>query len=158
MSDISAPSHIDLSQLGEPIYNGSVQRIFAVPGNAGYMIAETTPAGSVFDVGSIFEIKDNDLNRAVFRHALYAQLGEKETWQRVQQRIEGDAAIDPKWKQELLTGPLQTMREQGGQTHHLGMIDAKSHDIVRKGMPANPSCFNVVRRFPVMKPPHRSLQ
>lgn len=157
MSDTAAPSHIDLSQLGEPIYNGSVQRLFAAPGHPGYIVAETTPAGSVFDVGSIFEIKDNDLNRAVFRHALYSQLGEKETWQRVQQRIEGDAAIDPKWKQELLTGPLQTMRERGAKTHHIGMIDGNTHDIVRSGMPAVPSCFNIIRRFPVMKPPHRSF-
>ena len=35
------------------------------------------------------------------------------------------------------------------------MIDAKSHDIVTSGMAPNPSCYNVVRRFPVMKPPQR---
>jgi phosphoribosylaminoimidazole-succinocarboxamide synthase len=29
--------------------------------------------------------------------------------------------------------------------------------VVREGMPANPSCFNVVRRFPVMHPPQRVL-
>ena len=151
----AAPTHLDLTQLGEPVYNGSVQRLFAAPGHPGYMVAETTPAGSVFDVGSIFEIADNDLNRAVFRHALYSQLGEKETWARVQQRIESDPAIDAKWKHDLTTGPLELMRERGGQTHHVGMIDAKSHDIVTGGMPANPSCYNVVRRFPVMKPPQR---
>jgi len=151
----AAPTHLDLTQLGEPVYNGSVQRLFAAPGHPGYMVAETTPAGSVFDVGSIFEIADNDLNRAVFRHALYSQLGQKETWARVQQRIESDPAIDSKWKHDLLTGPLELMRERGGQTHHVGMIDAKSHDIVTGGMPANPSCYNVVRRFPVMKPPQR---
>ena len=111
----AAPTHLDLTQLGEPVYNGSVQRLFAAPGHPGYMVAETTPAGSVFDVGSIFEIADNDLNRAVFRHALYSQLGQKETWARVQQRIESDPAIDSKWKHDLTTGPLELMRERGGQ-------------------------------------------
>jgi len=155
MSDPTAPARIDLSQLGEPVYNGSVQRLFAAPGHAGYMIAETTQAGSVFDVGSIFTIEDNDFNRAVFRHALYTQLGKKETWKRVQQRILNDPAIDAAWKKDLTTGPLEAMLECGGMTHHLGMIDAKSGDVVREGIPENPSCYNVVRRFPVMKPPQR---
>lgn len=153
--DAAVPSHIDLTQLGEPVYNGSVQRLFAAPGYPGFMVAETTPAGSVFDVGSIFEIADNDLNRAVFRHALYTQLGEPSTWQRVAQRIEADPAIEAKWKQDLQTGPLEQMRERGGMTHHVGMIDAQSHAVVRQGMPAAPSCYNVVRRFPVMRPPQR---
>ena len=155
MSAANAPTTIDLSKLGEPVYNGSVQRLFAAPGHPGYMVCETTPAGSVFDVGSIFEIKDNDLNRAVFRHALYSQLGKAATWQSVRQRIAGDAAIDPLWKAELLTGPLELMTENGGMTHHVGMIDGKTGAVVSEGMPETPSCYNVVRRFPVMKPPQR---
>jgi phosphoribosylaminoimidazole-succinocarboxamide synthase len=152
----NAPTHIDITKLGEPIYNGSVQRIFAVPGHPGYMIAETTPAGSVFDVGSIFEIKDNDLNRAVFRHALYTQLGQAEVWRRVRNRI-ASADADEAWKKEILVGPLEQMCDEGASTHHLGMIDAKTGEVVREGMPANPSCYNVVRRFPVMKPPQRAF-
>ena len=155
MSADNAPTSIDLSQLGEPVYNGSVQRLFAAPGHPDYMICETTPAGSVFDVGSIFDIKDNDLNRAVFRHALYTQLGKAETWKRVKARIEADADIDPIWKAEMLKGPLEAMVENGGMTHHVGMIDAKTFAVVSEGMPENPSCYNVVRRFPVMKPPQR---
>ncbi len=150
----NAPTHIDISKLGEPIYNGSVQRIFAVPDHSGYMIAETTPGGSVFDVGSIFEIEDNDLNRAVFRHALYTQLGSAEVWRKVRNRI-ASTPMDEAWKKELLIGPLEEMCEKGASTHHVGMIDAKTGEVVREGMPANPSCYNVVRRFPVMKPPQR---
>ncbi|MDB6075148.1 MAG: Phosphoribosylaminoimidazole-succinocarboxamide synthase [Verrucomicrobiaceae bacterium] len=155
MSADTVPTSIDLSQLGEPVYNGSVQRLFAAPGHPGFMVCETTPAGSVFDVGSIFDIKDNDLNRAVFRHALYSQLGKAATWQTVKQRIEADTSIDPAWKAELLKGPLETMVASGGMSHHVGMIDSKTGAVVTEGMPENPSCYNVVRRFPVMKPPQR---
>ena len=155
MAAETAPARIDLSNLGEPVYRGSVQHLFALPDHPDYMVAQTTEAGSVFDVGSIFTIKDNDVNRAVFRHALYTRLGQAEQWQRVKKRIESDASIDPRWKKEILTGPLETMVTDGGRTHHLGMVDASSGAVVTSGMPGTPSAYNVVRRFPVMKPPQR---
>jgi phosphoribosylaminoimidazole-succinocarboxamide synthase len=153
----TVPTHVDLSQLGEPVYRGSVQNLYAVPGHPAFIICETTPAGSVFDVGSIFDIEGNDLNRAIFRHAMYSRLAQRETWQRVKSAIESDARMDAQWKKELLTGPLEQMLEQGAQTHHIGMLDAVTGEIVQNGIPANPSCYNVVRRFPVMKPPQRTL-
>lgn len=153
----SVPSSVDLSQLGEPVYRGSVQNLYAVPGHPAFIVCETTPAGSVFDVGSIFDIAGNDLNRAIFRHAMYSRLSEPETWQRVKSAIEGDQRMDAEWKKQLLTGPLELMLEQGASTHHAGMIDAVSGEVVQKGTPANPSRCNVVRRFPVMKPPQRTL-
>ncbi len=151
------PSSIDITKLGAPIYRGSVQHIYAVPGHPGFMVCETTEAGSVFDVGSIFKIEGNDLSRAVFRHALYSRLGQPETWRRMKAAIESSTTIGDGWKMELLSGPLEAMLERGALTHHVGMIDAKSGNIVTDGMPANPSCFNVVRRFPVMRPPLRSF-
>jgi phosphoribosylaminoimidazole-succinocarboxamide synthase len=151
-----APTHLDLSQLGEPVYRGSVQNLHAVPGHPGFVVCETTPAGSVFDVGSIFNIEGNDLNRAIFRHAMYSRLGKPETWRRVKQAVES-TPMDEAWRAELLSGPLEQMLERGAATHHIGMVDAKTGEIVREGMPANPSCYNVVRRFPVMHPPQRAL-
>lgn len=151
-----APSHLDLSKLGDPVYRGSVQNLYAVPDHPGYVVCETTPAGSVFDVGSIFNIEGNDLNRALFRHAMYSRLAKPDTWQRVKASIEA-APMDDAWRQELLSGPMETMLEQGAVTHHVGMVDARTNEIVRDGMPKNPSCFNVVRRFPVMHPPQRKL-
>ncbi|HYF37093.1 MAG TPA: phosphoribosylaminoimidazolesuccinocarboxamide synthase [Prosthecobacter sp.] len=153
----SVPSHVDLSQLGEPVYRGSVQHLYAVPDHPAFIVCETTPAGSVFDVGSIFDIEGNDLNRAIFRHAMYVRLGQPETWKRVKGAIEADARMDAEWKKELLTGPLETMLEQGAGTHHAGMVDAVTGELVQQGIPANPSRCNVVRRFPVMKPPQRGL-
>jgi len=152
----SAPTHLDLSKLGEPVYRGSVQNLYAVPDHPGFVVCETTPAGSVFDVGSIFNIEGNDLNRAIFRHAMYSRLGKPETWQRVKKAIES-TPMDDSWRKELLSGPLEAMLERGAATHHLGMVDAKTGEILREGMPANPSCHNVVRRFPVMHPPQRTL-
>ncbi len=154
---LNPPTHLDLKTLGEPVYRGSVQNLYAVPDHPGYIVCETTPAGSVFDVGSIFNIEGNDLNRAIFRHAMYSRLGQTSTWQRVQKALLENESLGVTWRDQLMDGPLQTMLESGALTHHLGMLDAESGDISSSGMPANPSCYNVVRRFPVMKPPQRNV-
>ncbi len=151
------PARIDPAALGEPVYRGSVQYLYAIPNHPAYMACQTTEAGSVFDVGSIFHIEGNDLSRAVFRHALYTRLHQPETWTQVKTAIEADPNLDAAWKGELLAGPLETMIESGARTHHTGMMDARSGDIVSGTMPEHPSTFNVVRRFPVIKPPQRPL-
>jgi phosphoribosylaminoimidazole-succinocarboxamide synthase len=153
----TAPTHVDLAKLTEPVYRGSVQNLYAVPDHPSFVVCETTAAGSVFDVGSIFDIEGNDLNRAIFRHAMYVRLGQPETWRRVRAVIEGEGRMPAEWKRELLTGPLELMTERGAQTHHCGMVDAASGEIVQSGIPAQPSRCNVVRRFPVMRPPQRHL-
>jgi phosphoribosylaminoimidazole-succinocarboxamide synthase len=149
--------HIDLTALGEPLYRGSVQHLYAVPGHPEWLLCETTPGGSVFDVGTIFEIADNDLNRAVFRHAIYTRLADPSTWQHVQAKLQADPGIDPQWKGELLGQPLTTLVTDGATTHHIGMVDGATGQIVTKGLPTTPSRFNVVRRFPVMHPPQRKF-
>ncbi len=151
------PDRVDLAQLGEPVYRGSVQHLYAIPEHPAYLACQTTEAGSVFDVGSIFHIEGNDLARALFRHAMYTRLRQPATWQRVKAAIETDDALDTDWKQEMLTGPLEQMLESGARTHHAGMVDAVSGAVVNDAMPENPGTFNVVRRFPVMKPPQRPL-
>ncbi|MCG8602257.1 MAG: hypothetical protein MI807_19080, partial [Verrucomicrobiales bacterium] len=60
--------NIPSSDLSEPFYEGSVQRLYAVTGDDSVMVTETTSRGSVFDVGALFEIEGNDVNRALFRH------------------------------------------------------------------------------------------
>ncbi len=150
-----APDRISISSLGEPIYVGSVQKIYALPDHPGFIVCETTQAGSVFDVGSIFDIEGNDLSRAIFRHSMYSRLGKPETWRQVKAAIDSARDLGDAWREELTSGPLEGMIERGAATHHVGMIDAKSGAVVRDAMPENPSCFNVVRRFPVMRPPQR---
>ena len=153
----SAPDRIDLATLGAPTYLGSVQHIYSVPDHPGYMICRTTEAGSVFDVGSIFNIEGNDINRAVFRHAMYARLADPTTWARVKNAIAADATLPDAWRTELLKGPLERFAETGAVTHHIGMVDAQSGEVVTQGLPQHPSTANVVRRFPVMHPPRRPL-
>lgn len=152
-----APARIDLSQLGEPVYLGSVQHLYAVPDHPAYIICETTPAGSVFDVGSIFNIEGNDLNRAIFRHAMYTRLTQTGTWERVKTALLKTDTLGVTWRDQLMDGPLQSMLENGAQTHHVGMLDGETGEVATQGMPAKPSCYNVVRRFPVMKPPQRNV-
>jgi len=151
------PSHLSPESLGEPVYRGSVQNLYAVPDHPGYIVCETTEAGSVFDVGSIFKIEGNDLNRAIFRHAMYARLGKPETWKRVEEVLLDTHTLGGTWRSQLMDGTLPAMIESGAQTHHVGMLDAVTGEIVAQGMPKNPSCYNVVRRFPVMKPPLRNV-
>lgn len=151
------PEYLDPATLGEPVYRGSVQHLYAIPDHPAYLACQTTEAGSVFDVGSIFHIEGSDLSRAIFRHAMYTRLQRPETWERVRKAIEQDASLDPAWREELLSGPLEQMLESGARTHHAGMVDAISGKLVADAMPEHPGTFNVVRRFPVMKPPQRSL-
>lgn len=153
----SVPTRLDLSQLGEPVYRGSVQHLYAVPDHPAFIVCETTPAGSVFDVGSIFSIEGNDLNRAIFRHAMYTRLTQTDTWVRVQTALQKADALGVTWRDQLMDGPLQAMLEKGATTHHVGMLDGQTGEVAAEGMPATPSCYNVVRRFPVMKPPQRNV-
>ena len=144
------------SELGQPIYVGSVQHLYAVPGREDLMVCETTNAGSVFDVGSIFDIPGSDVSRATFRHALYTRMGKPETWAKVRDAIvaaQGSADTPVRnFLEDLQRGVLETMLREGARTHHIGMLDAQSGEICTSGTPKNPSTFNVVRRFPVMKP------
>lgn len=156
MSTAALPNVLP-SDLGQPIYVGSVQHLYAVPGREDLMVCETTNAGSVFDVGSIFDIPGSDVSRATFRHALYTRMGKPETWVKVRDAISAAAAAakDESVKaflQDLQCGVLESMLREGARTHHIGMLDALSGEICSGAAPAHPSTFNVVRRFPVMKP------
>ncbi|MEX2579839.1 MAG: phosphoribosylaminoimidazolesuccinocarboxamide synthase [Verrucomicrobiales bacterium] len=143
---------IPVSDLAEPFYEGSVQRLFAVPGDDSIMVTQTTSRGSVFDVGALFEIEGQDVNRALFRHSLYSRMGRPEAWRRVREAIRSDAKLDPAYRDELLAGPLEVCCERGARTHHEGMLDGETGEVSREGTPANPSAFNVVRRYRILKP------
>ena len=145
------------SELGKPIYVGSVQHLYAVPGREDLMVCETTNAGSVFDVGSIFDIRGSDVARATFRHALYTRMAKPETWVKVRDAIVADPNLPSSFKEDIQKGPLEAMLRDGARTHHIGMLDAVTGEICTTGTPKNPSVFNVVRRFPVMKPVQKTF-
>lgn len=140
------------SDIGQPFYEGSVQRLYAVPGDDSVMVTRTTSRGSVFDVGALFEIAGHDVNRALFRHVLYSRLGDPAVWRRVKAAIEAAPELDAAYRAELLGPLLERCCERGARTHHEGMLDAVTGEVVRSGVPANPSACNVVRKYQILKP------
>jgi len=116
------------------------------------MVTQTTARGSVFDVGALFEIPGNDVNRAVFRHVLYTKLGQPAVWKKVSDSIRNASELDETTRSELLSGCLEELCGRGARTHHEGMLDAESGGVVRGELPAKASACNVVRRFQILKP------
>lgn len=116
------------------------------------MITQTTERGSVFDVGALFEIPGQDINRAVFRHLLYSRMGDPAIWESISEAIKHDTLIDDVYKEEMLTGVLEEFTAMGALTHHVGMLDQETGEMVADGMPQNPSAYNVVRKFKILKP------
>ena len=144
---------LPIDSFGDPFYKGSVQHLYPVPDRDDLMACRTGSVGSVFDVGALFEIPGNDISRAVFRHVLYASMAQPETWRAVRDAITSDGTLEAEMKSALLSGILEECCEKGAKTHHVGMIDSVTGDVVEKGAPENPSTYNVVRRFQIVKPP-----
>lgn len=140
------------ASLGTPFYEGSVQRLYAVPGDDSRMVTETSDRGSVFDVGALFSIEGHDVNRALFRHVLYSRLSRPETWTAVRDAIRADASLDAAFREEILSGTLEEACERGLRTHHEGMLDGETGEVCRDAVPRCPSARNLVRRYRILKP------
>ncbi|WP_193771270.1 phosphoribosylaminoimidazolesuccinocarboxamide synthase [Candidatus Magnetaquicoccus inordinatus] len=150
------PLTVDLSQLSTPHYKGSVQNLYHRDDQT--MICETTASGSVFDVGSIFQIAGSDLSRAAFRHYIYTTLHTPEAWHSVAQQLEEDFGERRKFL-AFINPPateghnlLQRFQQQGAPTHHLGMIDRQSGQVYAQGFPPQVSPFVLVEKFTVIRP------
>lgn len=148
----NATTAIPLNQLGEPFYTGSVQKLYAVKADDSVMVTQTTNRGSVFDVGALFEIPGSDVARAVFRHVLYSGMGKAERWREVFDSIRSSPELDSGYRDELLGGEMGDVCERGARTHHEGMIDGRSGQVCREGLPETPSAYNVVRKYQILKP------
>ena len=120
---------INLNELKTPVYTGSVQKIYDLKEYPDYMVCETTTGGSVFDVGTIFNIPGSDIYRAALRHKIYTSLENGDEWL----RLIGEC---PK----------------NFSTHHIGMADSVTGEVISGKFPENISRFNVVRKFQVIKP------
>jgi phosphoribosylaminoimidazole-succinocarboxamide synthase len=116
------------------------------------MVAETTSGGSVFDVGTIFSIENSDVMRAIFRHKVFSDLSKPEKVAELLDELEtgiGGVRLPKGW----LSHPgIERARREGLRTHHEGMVDAVSGEVVTGEFPAQPSTYNVVRRFQIIKP------
>jgi phosphoribosylaminoimidazole-succinocarboxamide synthase len=145
------PNKIDL-KLDNPSYVGSVQKLYDVPGHPALIISETTAGGSVFDVGTIFNIEGSDTGRAGFRHLVFQELQSPEAWSALSKRISGDSSIIQKDDSGLVEKVLSEFCRNGAPTHHVGMVDRESGNVFSKGFPAKLSNLTLIKKYEVAKP------
>ena len=150
------PERIDLT-LDKPFYSGSVQKLYDVHGHPDLLISETTMGGSVFDVGTIFNIAGSDIGRASFRHLVFQELQNPETWSGISKLLYDEDSIIQNDDTGMVERVLSEFSKSGALTHHAGMIDRDSGDIYARGFPANPSNLTLIKKYEVIKPKHREI-
>jgi phosphoribosylaminoimidazole-succinocarboxamide synthase len=146
-----SPNKINI-KLDEPCYVGSVQNIYAVPEHPDLLISETTAGGSVFDVGTIFNIEGSDIGRAGFRHLVFQELQNPEAWSTLSKRISEDSCIVQEDGSGLVETLLDEFCKKGAPTHHVGMLDRESGEVYSKGFPSKLSNLTLIRKYEVTKP------
>ena len=151
--------HIDLLTLHEPDYVGSVQKLYFLKERPDLMVCQTTSGGSVFDVGTIFSIPDNDKCRAALRHKIYSLLETPLAWAEVSNAITEKYKDNPGLAAFLIQSPLfDRFVKQGASTHHAGMVDMKTGEVVKGSFPANPGPYVVVKKYQALRPAMISWQ
>jgi phosphoribosylaminoimidazole-succinocarboxamide synthase len=145
------PDNIKL-QLDNPCYSGSVQNLYDVPEHPDYLISETTAGGSVFDVGTIFNIEGSDIGRAGFRHLVFQELQSPEAWTALSKRISDGSSILQKDKSGLVEKVLAEFCKNGAPTHHAGMVERESGKVFSTGFPAKLSNLTLIRKYEVARP------
>lgn len=148
---------IEISELKKADYAGSVQRLYYLKDRDDLMVCETTPGGSVFDVGTIFSIPVSDRCRAAVRHKIFTMLHAPEAWERVFTGIGEKGRWESGFADSIETGLRDELLREGALTHHVGMVDEKTGEIYESSFPEAPSNFVVVRRFQIIKPRRVSI-
>ena len=145
------PENIEL-KLDQPLYTGSVQKLYDVPGHPELIISETTAGGSVFDVGTIFNIEGSDTGRAAFRHMVFQELQDPGAWKELSGQLSEDSPVMKLDTSGLLKGLLTEYCVNGAPTHHAGMIERESGNVFPNGYPSNLSNLTLIRKYEVIKP------
>ena len=145
------PNKISLN-LDNPCYTGSVQKLYDVPDHPELLLSETTAGGSVFDVGTIFNIEGSDVGRASFRHLVFQELQDPEAWKSLSQKLSEEGSLIQKDKSGLVEKVLSGFGKNGAPTHHTGMIDRSSGEVYAKGFPSIPSNLTLIKKYKVKKP------
>ncbi|MHB8157276.1 MAG: phosphoribosylaminoimidazolesuccinocarboxamide synthase [Desulfocucumaceae bacterium] len=143
---------IDLSKCKVPDYNGSVQELYFPGDNPYHMICKTTSGGSVFDVGTIFNIPGSDISRTALRHKIYSLLGSKEEWAGVKEDISSMFKGNGEFVSFLREGVLEDYVLNGADTHHVGMIDRETGEVYTGCFPDTPSQYVIVKKYNIIKP------
>ncbi len=154
MTDI--PNEIDL-KLDNPYYSGSVQNLYDVPGHSDLLISETTAGGSVFDVGTIFNIEGSDTGRAAFRHLVFQELQSADAWKALSEQISSESSIIKKDESGLVAKVLAEFCKNGAPTHHAGMVERESGKVFANGYPSTLSNLTLIRKFEVAKPEFKKV-
>ena len=145
------PDKVEL-KLDQPLYTGSVQKLHDVPGHSELIISETTAGGSVFDVGTIFNIEGSDTGRAAFRHMVFQELQNADAWKELAGELTDDSPVMKLDTSGLLKGLLAEYCEKGAPTHHVGMVDRESGEVFSKGFPSDLSNLTLIKKYQVIKP------
>lgn len=145
------PDRIEL-KLEKPLYTGSVQKLYDVPGHPELIISETTAGGSVFDVGTIFNIEGSDTGRAAFRHLVFQELQDRVAWKELSGQLSEESPVMKLDPSGLLKGLLLEYCEKGAPTHHAGMVERESGKVFSKGFPSKLSNLTLIRKYKVIKP------
>jgi phosphoribosylaminoimidazole-succinocarboxamide synthase len=144
------PDKIKL-KLDSPCYTGSVQKLYDVPDHPELIISETTAGGSVFDVGTIFNIEGSDVGRASFRHLVFQQMQDPESWEKLSGTL-SDSGLTGKNAGGIIEKTLSIFKHQGASTHHVGMLDRGTGEVFAKGFPPQLSNLTLIKKYTVLKP------
>lgn len=147
----TVPDRVDLN-LDKPFYTGSVQKLYAVQGRPGYLISETTSGGSVFDVGTIFNIEGSDTGRAGFRHLVFQELQDTQAWNELSKHITTDSPVIKKDEGGIIEQTLSDFCKNGAPTHHIGMIERETGKVFTEGFPSTLSNLTLIKKYDVSKP------
>ncbi len=150
------PEKIDV-KLDRPCYTGSVQNLYDVPGHSDLIISETTAGGSVFDVGTIFNIDGSDIGRAGFRHLVFQELQNPEAWKALSLKLSEEHPLIQKDESGLVRSVLSEFCKNGALTHHVGMVDPENGDVYSRGFPSKLSNLTLIKKYEVAKPELKSL-
>lgn len=134
--------------LDSPFYRGSVQNLHSLPDKDDFIISETTSGGSVFDVGTIYEIPGSDTARTSFRHYVFTKLADPKTWQTARASIEEQAHFEG----ERFDALLAQLCEKGANTHHIGMVSADSWEVFLADFPSKLTNLTLINNFHINKP------
>lgn len=139
-------------KLDRLIYTGSVQKLYDVPGHPELIISETTAGGSVFDVGTIFNIEGSDTGRAAFRHMVFQELQDPAAWKELAEELSDNSPVKKLDTSGLLKKLLSEYCADGAPTHHAGMVERDSGRVFSKGFPEKLSNLTLIKKYRVIKP------
>ncbi|NQV42306.1 MAG: hypothetical protein HQ506_08135 [Candidatus Marinimicrobia bacterium] len=135
-----------------PYYNGSVQKLYSVIDDPDSLVSETSMGGSVFDVGTIFDIKGSDTARAGFRHLVYQSLMDVNEWQDIEPYIKARWGEDYFQNEGIIKQTLEKVKKTGLKTHHQGMIGPDDEKLYASSFPEELSNLTMIKKYNIYKP------